>query len=650
MQKMYTFVQKIWMLFLRRPFTIKEIKKTLSIQVERMSKMANELFYPKTTLTRQAILLDGLWKFKFDPENRGLIENWQNGLTDSVSMPVPSSFNDLFTDKDSREYAGDFWYEKDFFVPGEWQEKDLDLRFGAATHEATVYVNGVEVAYHHGGFLPFNAPLNEVVIPNQLNKVVVRLNNELSATTLPVGKTITKKNGKKMVKPFFDFFNYAGLQRSVWLVVTPKESIVDFTVQHFLEAADAEVEYEVRTTGEHTVTVEVLDEEDRLVAKQTGKQNSLFIKDVQLWKPLQAYLYTFRISIRDGEQLIDQYEQEIGVRTVHVEGHKFYINNEEVYLTGYGKHMDSDVIGRGFDPVVMKRDFELMKWNGANSFRTAHYPYDEQFYQAADREGFIVIDEVAAVGLLESTKNFLDAANGTVTGFFNRDIVHEETKQHHKNDLKELIQRDKNHACVCIWSLLNEPDTLADRAYSYFEDIFDYAHELDVQKRPRTFASIGMSIPGKCKVYPLCDVISVNRYFGWYAVNGYDLEGAEEFFHQEMALWEEVDKPLIFTEYGADTVAGMRKLPSVMWSEEYQEEYLDIYHRVFDTYDFIVGEQVWNFSDFQTVEGKNRVNGNKKGIFTRNRQPKSIAYVLKKRWEKIHDTTNKKLHPSKEVL
>jgi beta-glucuronidase len=597
--------------------------------------MANEMLYPRNTLTRKVISLDGMWKFKFDPESKGLEEQWEKGLKDAIQIPVPSSFNDLFTDKESREYAGDFWYETEFFVPSEWKNEDFDIRFGCATHKATVYVNGVEVTSHIGGFLPFNASINRIVHLDEKNLIVVQMNNELSVTTLPVGKTEVLKNGKKMVKPFFDFFNYAGLQRSVSLVVTPKESIVDFTVNHLLEGQDARVEYEVRTTGSNDVWIEVYDEKEELVATQSGKSNTIFIKNAKLWRPLNAYLYTFRILIKNGEDIIDEYNEEIGIRTVHVEGNKLYINDEEVYLKGFGKHMDFDVVGRGFDPVVMKRDFELIKWSGANSFRTAHYPYDEQFYQMADREGIVIIDEVAAVGLLESTKNFLDAAGGKITGFFNRDIVHEETKVHHKNDIRELIQRDKNYACVCIWSLLNEPDTLADRALEYFEDVFSYARELDVQKRPRTFASIGTSIPGKCKCISVCDIICVNRYYGWYFLNGYEMETAEKYFHQEMKLWEEVGKPLIFTEYGADTIVGNHKLPSVMWSEEYQQEYLDMHHRVFDSYDFVVGEQVWNFADFQTVEGKNRVNGNKKGIFTRNRQPKSAAYLLKNRWEKL---------------
>lgn len=87
-----------------------------------------------------------------------------------------------------------------------------------------------------------------------------------------------------------------------------------------------------------------------------------------------------------------------------------------------------------------------------------------------------------------------------------------------------------------------------------------------------------------------------------------------------------------FTEYGTDNLSGAHKLPSVMWSAEYQNEYLEMTHAVFDHYDFVQGELVWNFADFQTTEGILRVDGNKKGIFTRQRQPKDAAYLFRKRW------------------
>ena len=112
---------------------------------------------------------------------------------------------------------------------------------------------------------------------------------------------------------------------------------------------------------------------------------------------------------------------------------------------------------------------------------------------------------------------------------------------------------------------------------------------------------------------------------------------AMEMFKKEMDGWKalNLNKPFIFTEYGADTLGSEHKLPSVMWSQEYQEEYLAENHAIMDSYDFVKGEQIWNFADFQTTEGIMRVNGNKKGVFTRQRQPKEVAYILKKRWTEL---------------
>lgn len=312
------------------------------------------------------------------------------------------------------------------------------------------------------------------------------------------------------------------------------------------------------------------------------------------------------------------------------------INGEPVYLKGFGKHEDSDIVGRGFNINIMKRDFELMKWIGANSFRTSHYPYSEEIYQMADREGILVIDEVAAVGFMESILNFFEASSGKQTAFFEKDTI-PKLLENHIEALTEMITRDKNHACVIAWSLFNEPDTLSEAAVPYFKKVFDKAHELDVQKRPRTFAMLMNSTPDKCKCYQFSDILALNRYYGWYLMGGYEICDAEKAFCKELDGWKNLnlDKPFIITEYGADTYAGEHKLPSVQWSEEYQCEYLDMCHRVFDSYDFIKGEQVWNFADFQTTEGIMRANGNKKGIFTRQRQPKEAAYYFKDRWTKL---------------
>lgn len=597
--------------------------------------MANRLLYPRESTTRRILSLDGLWKFKFDYDYQGVKENWKKGLKNTISMPVPASFNDFFTDKDSREYAGDVWYETDFLIPMELADRDLDIRFGSATHFAVVYVNGEEIISHQGGFLPFNANINKVAKFGQSNKVVVKINNELSLTTLPAGQTITLTNGKRMVKPFFDFFNYAGLQRPVKLVATPKESILDFTVKHILEGHDAKVEYTVETTGDHNVFLSVYDEDGNLVACEEGKENTIFLKNVRLWNVRDAYLYNFKLQIKAGDTIIDEYCEEIGIRKVEIKGTKLCINDKPVYLKGFGKHEDSEYVGRGFQLGVIKRDFELMKWIGANSFRTSHYPYSEEVYQMADREGFVILDETPAVGLWLYGTHFQHLDPSVKSKYFDNPVVHQETKSHHLQVIKDMVNRDKNHASVCIWSLLNEPDTTSESAVSYFEDLFQLTLEMDVQKRPRTFANVAMAKPGICTCSHLCDILTINRYYGWYELSGYEMIDAEVSFQKEMEGWAKVGKPLIVTEYGADTYPGEHKLPSVQWSEEYQQEFLELQHRVFDSFDFVVGEQVWNFADFQTTEELRRVNGNKKGIFTRDRQPKMAAFYLKKRWESL---------------
>lgn len=600
--------------------------------------MENSLLYPVSSVSRRVVSLDGMWKFQFDPESIGVASDWANGLPSPVLMPVPSAFCDLFTDKESREYCGDFWYETDFFVPGEWNGCDVAIRFGSATHRARVFVNGVEVTSHEGGFLPFNADIAQIVRYNQYNKLAVLVNNELNEYMLPAGKTAVLSNGKKMAAPYFDFYNYAGLQRPVKLLCLPKEQVMDFTVNHRLCGGDAEVDYTVKTNGDHDCTVEVYDAAHNKVAECTGKTGTLHITGAHLWNVHAAYLYTFVVRIVDGSAVVDEYFEKIGIRTFEIKNGRFLLNGKPVYLRGFGKHEDADLRGRGLDLVTVKRDYECMKWIGANCFRTSHYPYAEELYQMADEEGFLIIDEVPAVGFMESTMNFLAAnqGNNKRVGYFEKETT-PQLLENHKQALTEMITRDKNHASVIAWSILNEPQCTSEGTEAYFKPLFDLAHELDVQKRPRTYAIVMMSLPHNSKGQQFADFISLNRYYGWYVMGGYGMVDAEAAFRKEMDGWAQVlnGRPMIFTEYGADTMPSEHKLPSVMWSQEYQNEYLDMNHRVFDSYDFVQGELVWNFADFQTTEGIMRVNGNKKGIFTRQRQPKDAAFHFRARWTSL---------------
>jgi beta-glucuronidase len=588
--------------------------------------------YPKTNSKRIALSLDGVWRFRFDPESIGETKEWMNHLDSSISVPVPASFADLFTDQYSKNYCGDFWYERDFYVPQ--TSGRVQIRFGSITHRGTVYVNGVKVTEHEGGFLPVLADITDYVKAGENNHLAVKANNELNERTLPCGAVKTLKDGTRIAAPYFDFFNYAGLNRSVWLVLLPEEHIQDYRVITSLDGEDAKVTYEVFTNGEDQVKVALFDEEGNCVVSSEGKKGELKVEKAHLWKVRNAYLYTLKMCIVKGEEVIDAYEDRIGLRTVAVKGKHILINGEPVYLKGYGKHEDFDIIGRGFNLPLVKRDYECMKWTNANCFRTSHYPYAEEWYQFADEEGFLIIDEVAAVGMMRSTHNFVDAGMGKYTSFFETPTV-PELLSNHLLQVEEMIERDKNHPSVFAFSLFNEPETTSTFAHDYFAKVFERAREVDPQGRPMTGAFEKNSAPEKCQCYMLCDFMCLNRYYGWYISGGPDISDAIEKFHDEMRRWSvrNPDVPIVFTEFGTDTLSTEHKLPSVMWAQEYQVEYLEKNFQVFDTYDFIQGELVWNFADFQTTEGIFRVNGNKKGVFTRERQPKDAAFVLKKRWE-----------------
>jgi beta-glucuronidase len=277
----------------------------------------------------------------------------------------------------------------------------------------------------------------------------------------------------------------------------------------------------------------------------------------------------------------------------------------------------------------MARDFALLRWLGANSFRTSHYPYAEEVLDLADRLGFLVIDETAAVGLNLALNAERIAVEDTRT--FRPGAVDDTTLETHLAAIRELIARDKNHPSVVMWSVANEPDTTEPASRPYFAALAQLVRDLDAT-RPVGFANVALSTPDVDQVTDLFDVILLNRYFGWYVDSG-DLISAERRLEDELRLWaNRYNKPIVITEFGADAVAGLHSLPAQMWSEEFQQQLVSTYLDVFARVENVVGEHVWNFADFATMQGSNRVIGNRKGVFTREREPKAVAYLLRDRW------------------
>ncbi|HER4777265.1 TPA: beta-glucuronidase [Streptococcus pyogenes] len=595
------------------------------------------MLYPTLTKTRSLYDLSGLWQFKLGDHNP------EDCLSTEDVMVVPTSFNDVVVDKDKRNHIGDFWYERLVDLPKLAKDDEWILRFGSVTHNAIVYVNGRELASHKGGFTPFEVVVPEDLYQDHQIRISVRANNILDYSTLPVGNYSEERQEdgsmKKVVKENFDFFNYAGIHRPVKLVARPKTHISDITItsdlSDDLKTADLSIAVETSAAVD-AIQVTILDEERQVV----GQTNDGHVKldCVHLWEVLDAYLYTARIEISVDGQIVDTYDEPFGVRSVHVADGQFFVNHKPVYFKGFGKHEDTFINGRGLNEAANLMDMNLLKEIGANSFRTSHYPYSEEMMRLADRMGILVIDEIPAVGLFQNFTASLDLTPkdmGTWTVM--------ETKKAHEQAIQELVKRDKNHPSVVMWVVTNEPASHEAGAHDYFEPLVALYKELDPQKRPVTLVNILMATPDRDEVMDLVDVICLNRYYAWYVDHG-DLAKGEAGLRKELLEWQSKfpDKPILMTEYGADTLPGLHSMWDIPYTEEFQCDFYAMTHGVFDEIPNLVGEQVWNFADFETNLMIFRVQGNHKGLFSRNRQPKQVVREFKKRWTAIPNYNYKK--------
>lgn len=580
------------------------------------------MLYPKMTESRMVFDLNGVWDFcLMNGEAKGEI----------MPMPVPSSYNDIYTGRDFADHVGNLYYRRTFTVSSRMLEKRLFLRFGSVTHKAEVWLNGTCLGKHSGGFLPFSFEITEAARAGE-NELEVIVNNIVDETTLPAGRMVHQKFPGLPEEihnlPNFDFYNYSGIMRPVCLYTAPESYIEDISIYGKM---DGSFYWDVKANGEGTVSVRLLDAAGNEVAAGEGFKGTGRIDQVQLWEPGHPVLYSLEVTLTGSDGEKDTYTEVFGFREVSIRDCRIHLNGKPVYLKGFGKHEDSPVHGRGFDMAYNVKDIGLLKWIGANSFRTSHYPYCEEMLQLCDREGILVIDEAPAVGL-----NAGFTAIGLLGGNPNGTWKLFKTAEHHRQVLRDMVQRDKNHPCVIIWSVANEPASQEDGAKEYFEPLLNLVRELDEQKRPATLVTYEGSNPVSCKVAEICDLLIINRYRGWYDTEG-NLRGAAALLKDELEGFHKrcPDKPIMLGEYGADTIAGFHDINARIFSEEYQVDFLRAYGEVFDSLPYITGEHVWNFADFATAENIKRVGGNKKGVFTRDRSPKMAAHFLKERWEGI---------------
>ena len=558
------------------------------------------MIYPKTNEYRSVFNLNGIWRFQILKESYDPC----NPLQNYTPMAVPASMNDLVTDCDVQKHVGQVVYETDFSVPVH-DGMEYRLRIGATSHKCDVYLNGALIGSGINGFYPIDLPLKNLQRRNRLSVVI---DNRLTEENFPAGRI---KDGKQLIT--FDFYNFTGIHRDVLVYSVPEKHIKDVTVHTVVDGDYRKLSIDVDTNCD-SVCFELLDKEKNLILEFDSPE--IMIDDPHLWSTKDPYLYTLVVKSE-----CDRHEERFGIRKIEVKGDQLLLNDEPVYLKGFGMHEDFFLLGKGNCSAVNIRNFELLKWINANSFRTSHYPYSEEVMDLADEYGVLVIDEVPAVGMNNCEHNFGEGG------------ANENTLKLHKELISQLYARDKNHPSVIMVSVANEAATNETEGGAYFKEVIEHAKS--VWDRPVTIVELYKSDETLASQY--VDVICINRYYGWYYDHG-DLSVIYEQMKEELQKWhDKYQKPIIITEFGADTVEGLHSIPAESFSEEFQLEYIKENCKAFDEFDFCIGEHVWNFADFKTKQGITRVRGNRKGVFTKDRQPKLSAHFLRERWKNISD-------------
>lgn len=585
--------------------------------------------YPMTTPSRMVLSLNGIWDFCLDTDVRMEGEWSVQRLLCPLPMPVPSSYNDLYEGRAFRNHIGEVIYQRSFSLPPMGDHQTVLLHFSSVTHAARVFVNGQELGTHKGGFLPFAFELDRAALRDE-NVLTVAVSTIVDDSTLPVGRLEWRQGAQGMENVLqdlanFDFFNYTGIQRPVSLLIVPKNRITDIEVSG---DDQGRLSYCVKTNAEGSCKAELISPTGDVLLTLEGFTGKAKIENAALWSPASPALYGLRVTF-EGASGRDVYTESFGFRTVTIRDCHICLNGDPVYLKGFGKHEDTPVNGRGLNEAYNVKDIALIKWIHANSFRTSHYPYSEEMLRLCDREGILVIDESPAVGLHTGF-----TAVGLLGGVPNGTWRKLRTAEHHREVIRDMLARDKNHPCVIMWSVANEPASEEEGAREYFEPLIRLVKELDSQRRSVTVVTYGGAMPETCRVAPLLDVLVLNRYYGWYDLEG-DLPAAAAALKNELERYHALypDKPIMLGEYGADCVASLHDATPTLFSEEYQADMLEVYGETLDQLPYITGEHVWNFADFMTCENIKRVQGNKKGVFTRERKPKLAAHVLRKRWE-----------------
>jgi beta-glucuronidase len=541
------------------------------------------------------------------PENRSELK--EHDYSAKLSVNVPGDWNSQ--DPKFLYYEGTLWYQRSFDYKKENAANHLYIYFGAVNYKADVYLNGKKLGAHKGGFTPFNFEIADSVLKPTGNFLVVKADNKRYADEVPTLNT--------------DWWNYGGITRDVTLVETAPVFVQDYTIQLQPPAAGKIVNPEnatiegtlkLNTASSQTVVIEIPELKIRNAVTVTGSQASFKfrVKNIQLWSPKTPKLYEVYIS-SGGEKIKDK----IGFRTVKAEGKKILLNGKPVFLRGICIHEEiAPEVRRASSVADAAKLLGWAKELNCNMVRLAHYPHNENMTRMADSLGLLVWSEIPVYWTIQFTSD--------------------EVLAKAKTQLAEMIARDKNRAGIIIWSVGNETP-VSDARNLFMQDLIKTAKQTDstriisaaLEVHYRNGKNVVDDVLGKD-----VDLVSVNEYLGWYSGLPNSCSTAQ---------WETTfNKPLFFSETGAEAQAGFSADSLTRFSEDYQvwfyREQIAMMKRMPDNY---IGFSPWILCDFRSPKRNNPVyqeGWNRKGVIDNEGRKKKAFYILKAYYdemEKLYD-------------
>jgi beta-galactosidase/beta-glucuronidase len=366
-------------------------------------------------------------------------------------------------------------YKRTFDVSDEWvEDRYVTLRFEGVDSAFHVWVNGIEVGYSEGSRLPSEFAISEYLRPGR-NSIAVRVYQWSAASYIEDQ----------------DQWWFSGIFRDVYLLVHPKVYLADIAVKAGLDAAYRDgrlaVSVTVGNVGQERarsgrVALQLLNERGEAVGLEVAEKTFTVASEGQVeldfqaeiqaprqWSAEDPYLYRALVTVFDeAGKTLEVVPTRIGFRRVELKDGVFLVNGSAIKLKGVNRHDHHPDLGKAVPYAAMVQDVVLMKQHNINTVRTSHYPNDPRFLDICDEYGLYVIDETdlechgfITAGVERKPETGSDAPN--IMNHEERERIaarwvsdNPEWEASYVDRAARMVERDKNHASIIMWSLGNE--------------------------------------------------------------------------------------------------------------------------------------------------------------------------------------------------